>query len=127
MFCVAFARCAFWSASSTNQANADLSQVDFFVAWFSAGVRALDLRDPYALREIRHYIPATNKNTRPSCPTDGKAIISGKSEQHCKTAIVTNAVEVDDRGYVSQLCLYGLPQQYRQAYRRTEWRCTPDS
>ena len=74
--------------------------MECFVAWFSAGVRALDLRDPYALREIRHCIPATNKNNRPSCPTDGKGIISGESEQYCKTAIVTNAVEVDDRGYV---------------------------
>ena len=79
--------------------------MECFVAWFSAGVRALDLRDLYALREIRHCIPATNKNNRPSCPTDGKGIISGESEQYCKTAIVTNAVEVDDRGYVSRLCL----------------------
>ena len=112
VFCVAFARCAFWSASSTNQANADLSQVDFFVAWFSAGVRVLDLRDPYALREIRHYIPATNKNTRPSCPADEKGIISGKSEQHCKTAIVTNAVGVDDRGYFPRLCLAVMSRSY---------------
>jgi hypothetical protein len=79
--------------------------VECFVAWFSAGVRALDVRDPCALREIRHYIPATDKNSRPSCPADGKGIISGKSEQHCKTAIVTNVVEVDGRGYVPRLCL----------------------
>ena len=80
--------------------------------WFNAGLRALDLRDPYALREIRHYIPATNKNTRPSCPADEKGIISGKSEQHCKTAIVTNAVGVDDRGYFPRLCLAVMSRSY---------------
>ena len=79
--------------------------MECFVACFNAGVRPLDVRDPYALREIRHYIPATDKNSRPSCPADGNGIISGKSEQHCKTAIVTNVVEVDDRGYVPRLCL----------------------
>jgi len=64
-----------------------------FVAWFNAGVRALDVRNPFNLKEIGYYVPATNANTEPSCvKEDGK--------QHCKTAIVTNAVEVDDRGYI---------------------------
>lgn len=64
-----------------------------FVAWFNAGVRAVDVRNPFNLKEIGYYVPATNANTAPSCvKEDGK--------QHCKIAIVTNAVEVDDRGYI---------------------------
>ena len=64
-----------------------------FVAWFNAGVRAVDVRDPFNLKEVGFYIPATTAKTVPSCvKLDGKEL--------CKTAIVTNAVEVDDRGYV---------------------------
>jgi hypothetical protein len=64
-----------------------------FVTWFNAGVRAVDVRNPYQPREVGYYIPATNKNTRPSC----EKIPQGP---RCKIAIVTNSVEVDDRGYV---------------------------
>jgi hypothetical protein len=64
-----------------------------FVAWFNAGVRAVDIRDPYHPREIGFYVPATNKNTEPSCYKSG-------GNARCKVAIVTNNVEVDDRGYV---------------------------
>ena len=64
-----------------------------FVAWFNAGVRAVDIRDPYLPREIGHYVPATNQHTMPSCHKYG-------DKAHCKVAIVTNNVEVDDRGYV---------------------------
>ena len=64
-----------------------------FVAWFNAGVRMVDVRNPFELKEIGFYVPAINKNTRPSCVKEG-------GRERCKTAIVTNAVEVDDRGYV---------------------------
>jgi len=64
-----------------------------FVAWFNAGVRAVDIRDPYNPKEIGFYIPATNKNTRPEC-------VKTAEGPRCKIAIVTNNVEVDDRGYV---------------------------
>ena len=64
-----------------------------FVAWFNAGVRAVDIRDPFNPKEIGFYVPATNTHTEPSCvKVDGK--------ERCKTAIVTNNVEVDDRGYI---------------------------
>jgi hypothetical protein len=64
-----------------------------FVAHFNAGVRALDVRDPYRIKEIGYYIPAVTASTDQRCTGQG-------ANQKCKTAIQTNNVEVDDRGYV---------------------------
>jgi len=64
-----------------------------FVSWFNAGVRALDVRDPYALKEIGYFVPAPNANTEPSC-------VKLEGGQRCKVSIQTNNVEVDDRGFI---------------------------
>jgi hypothetical protein len=64
-----------------------------FVAWFNAGVRAVDIRDPYHPKEVGFYIPATNKHTEPSC-------VKTPEGARCKISIMTNNVEVDDRGYI---------------------------
>jgi hypothetical protein len=64
-----------------------------FIAFFNAGVRALDVRDPYHPKEVGYFVPSITKHTDPRCvKIDGK--------DRCKTAIQTNNVETDDRGYI---------------------------
>ncbi len=64
-----------------------------FIAFFNAGVRALDIRDPYHPREVGHFIPSITAATDKRCiPIEGG--------ERCKVAIQTNNVETDDRGYI---------------------------
>ena len=62
-------------------------------SWFSAGMRVVDVRDPFEPVEVGYYIPATTPNTEERCVT-----IDGV--ESCKIAIQTNNVEVDDRGLI---------------------------
>jgi hypothetical protein len=64
-----------------------------FVSWFNAGVRAIDIRDPFNPREAGYYIPATTDKTDKRC-------VKTDSGERCKVAIQTNNVDVDDRGYI---------------------------
>ena len=64
-----------------------------FIAFFNAGVRALDIRDPYHPKEVGYFIPAITAATDKRCvKVDGK--------DRCKVAIQTNNVETDERGYI---------------------------
>jgi hypothetical protein len=64
-----------------------------FFTHFNAGVRAVDVRDPFHPKEIGYYIPAVTEKTEKRCAGTGV-------DQRCKTVVQTNNVEVDDRGYI---------------------------
>jgi hypothetical protein len=64
-----------------------------FLAYFNAGVRAVDIRDPFHPKEVGYFIPAVTPATAPRC-------IKVHGADRCKVAIQTNNVEVDERGYV---------------------------
>jgi len=65
-----------------------------YVAYFSGGLRVLDLTDPYAMKEVGYYIPQTTATTIP----------------RLKTVIQTNDVDIDYRGlaYITDRAGTGL-------------------
>ena len=72
-----------------------------FFSWFNAGVRALDVRDPYRPREIGYYIPAmTDKTVVLETPKGRRGEKGGETEVANKVVVQTNNVEVDERGYI---------------------------
>jgi hypothetical protein len=88
----------------THSSNENFTPVYYkrimFFAHFNAGVRALDIRDPFNLKEIAYYIPAMTKNTVVLDTPAGQAGRVPLTEAAKKRAIQTNNVEVDDRGYI---------------------------
>jgi hypothetical protein len=64
-----------------------------FIAYFNAGVRAVDIRDPFRPKEVGFFIPDATANTDFRCAT-----INGV--QSCKQTIQTNNVETDERGFI---------------------------
>jgi hypothetical protein len=63
------------------------------LAYFNAGVRAVDIRNPFTPREVGYYIPQVTDKTKETCT-------EGDEPKHCATVIQTNNVNVDDRGYI---------------------------
>jgi hypothetical protein len=82
----------------THASNESMTSIYYkrlmFFSHFNAGVRAVDIRDPYHPKEVAYYVPAITKNT------DKRCIKLEDGKERCKTAIQTNNVEVDDRGYI---------------------------
>ena len=67
-----------------------------FIAFFNAGVRALDIRNPYQPREVGFFVPAITDRTAERCvPVEGAG-----GGQRCRRAIQTNNVETDARGLI---------------------------
>jgi len=63
------------------------------LAYFNAGVRVVDIRNPFEPKEVARFIPEITANTTESC-------IEIDGTRHCDRAIQTNNVNLDDRGYI---------------------------
>ncbi|HEU4618452.1 MAG TPA: hypothetical protein VFV10_10445 [Gammaproteobacteria bacterium] len=66
------------------------------LAYFNAGIRVVDIRNPFAPKEVAHFIPEINANTIESC-----ADVDGSRQ--CAKVIQTNNVNLDDRGFIYAL------------------------
>ncbi len=83
-----------FGAHSSNESMAPVYYKKFaFISFFNAGVRAIDIRDPYHPKEIGYFIPSITEATDKRC-------VKLDGQDRCKVAIQTNNVETDDRGYV---------------------------
>jgi hypothetical protein len=87
----------------THSSNENMTPIYYgrvmFFAHFNAGVRAVDIRDPYHPKEIASYIPAVTPQGDQRCATLDPGGPNG-GQEHCAKVIQTNNVEVDDRGYI---------------------------
>ena len=74
------------------------------MAWFNAGVRVWDIRDPFAVHEVAYFIPAPNENSVPQCSNsnteEGGEFGTQTATSTCRKMGVTNNVEIDDRGLI---------------------------
>lgn len=66
------------------------------ISYFNAGVRAVDIRDPFHPKEVAYFIPQVTDATQPTC-------IEINGVEECKVAVQTNNVNIDDRGYIYML------------------------
>ena len=90
-----------FGAHSSNESTAPVfhKRIMFF-SWFNAGVRALDVRDPFNPKEIAYFIPGMTANTVVLETPVGQAVKLPYTDAATRRAIQTNNVEVDERGYI---------------------------
>jgi hypothetical protein len=75
---------------SAETVNGKINRFEDKLAWlayFNAGIRIVDLSNPYRIEEVGYYIPKINKNSHPISKDQ-------------KTAIQINDVDIDHRGLV---------------------------
>jgi hypothetical protein len=83
-----------FGAHSSNESMAPVFYKKLaFITFFNAGVRMLDVRDPFRPKEVGYFIPAITEATDKRC-------VKVNGQDRCKTAIQSNNVETDDRGYI---------------------------
>lgn len=83
-----------FGAHSSNESMAPVFYKKMaFISFFNAGVRALDIRDPYHPQEVGYFIPSITAATDKRC-------VKIDEKERCKVAIQTNNVETDERGYI---------------------------
>ena len=96
--------CARGGRFGTHSSNENFTPLYYrrimFFAHFNAGVRAVDIRDPFHPKEIGYYIPEVTRNTVALATPVGQGAQLPYTAAADKVAIQTNNVEVDDRGYI---------------------------
>jgi hypothetical protein len=96
--------CARGGRFGTHSSNESMTPIYYkrvmFFASFNAGVRAVDIRNPYLPAEIGYYIPAMTGDTVTIDVPPGVDPAVAAADPLNKRAIQTNNVEVDDRGYI---------------------------
>ena len=83
----------FGAHSSHENWNNPYGEKVLFLAYFNAGIRAVDVRNPWSPRELGYYVPRVNPRTDERCVEDNGV-------ETCKIAIQTNNLEVDNRGFI---------------------------
>ena len=105
--------CARGGRFGTHSSHEDMGPIYYkklvFISWFNAGLRVVDIRDPFTPREVAYYIPAITKNTARRClRVNGVEQLQDRDpDQQCGSRR-------------PRLHLYSRPRQHRHAHPRAD-------